>query len=414
MNIAKYFNGEKTFLKNVLITILIGGIVSFLNYLFNIYLARNFQEYDFGLYTAALGIIYLVQIPAAAIQTAVTKKVAQKKNFDLEKFKIKSTLQLSIIAVILSLLFILFGDKIANYVNIPTKYILPLGIALFGAVISPIPKGFLLGLEKIGTLNIILLLETILKFGMGYYAISNNLDITIPILSNVLPALLTLIIILPFVKTKSIEKPKEDINIEYKGLLLLFITFLLLNMPFTLDLLLVNPDIRPEYGALSLVGKIVFFASTMTASVMISRLANQEDHLRKKTIVMSLGVAAATGIAISIIYFLFTNLIVKIVFDGMYMSITPYIALYGIAMTAYAVSYMLINSLLIKGSYLHIIFLTALTALQLVLFMTNNRTLHDAVFNQLVIYGILFIFTLIILIFYIFKQNGQRKNKEEV
>jgi O-antigen/teichoic acid export membrane protein len=386
MNISKYLNGEKTFLRNILITILVGALVSFLNYLFNIYLARNFEEYNFGLYTAALGIIYLVQIPAAAIQTAVTKKVALKRDFDLDKFKIQSTLQLSIVALILSLLFILFGDIIANFVNIPSKYILPLGIALFGSIISPIPKGFLLGLEKIGTLNIVLLLETVLKFVMGYYAISNHLDITIPIISNILPSLLTFIFILPFVKTKGIKKPEKNINIEYRELILLFITFFLLNTPFTLDLLLVNPTVRPEYGALSLVGKIVFFASTMTASVMISKLANQEDEFRKKTILISLGVAATTGIAISAVYFLFTDIIVKIVFDGMYVGITPYIAIYGLAMTTYAVGYMLINSLLIKDSYIHILFLTILTLLQIIMFKTNNETLYDAVFNQLVIY----------------------------
>lgn len=79
MNMHKYLNGEGNFLKNILITIFIGGLISFLNYLFNIYIARNLDSNNFGLYTAALGIIYLVQIPAIAIQTAITKKVAQKE-----------------------------------------------------------------------------------------------------------------------------------------------------------------------------------------------------------------------------------------------------------------------------------------------------------------------------------------------
>src|SRR5690606_17562824 len=126
MNLSKYFKGDQTFLKNIFITIFIGVIVNFLAYLFNIYLARNLGSTDFGLYNAAIGIIYLVQIPAIAIQTAITKKVAQKRDFNLEKFKIQSILQLSVIAVVLSLIFILFGEKIAAVANIPMKYILPL------------------------------------------------------------------------------------------------------------------------------------------------------------------------------------------------------------------------------------------------------------------------------------------------
>ncbi|PKN02704.1 hypothetical protein CVU76_01565 [Candidatus Dojkabacteria bacterium HGW-Dojkabacteria-1] len=407
MTLSKYFNGENTFLKNILITILVGVFVNFLNYLFNIYLARNLQSNDFGLYNAALGIIYLVQIPAIAIQTAITKRVAQKRDFNLEKFKIRSTLQLGLVAVTLSALFLIFGEQIAAFANIPDKYILPLSLALFGAIISPIPKGFLLGLEKIATLNLILVVETILKFVMGYYAISNSLDITLPILSNVIPAMLTLIFVLPFVRTGSMKLSTEKINIQYKAVVLLFITFLLLNAPFTLDLILVNPEVRASYGALSLVGKIVYFASITIAGVMISKLANEEDQFRKKTLLISLTISALTGLAISAVYFLFTKEIVDIVFKGMYSEIVPYITLYGIAMTVYAVSYMVINSLLIKDSYIHIFFLVLLVALQYTLFQFNNDSLKDAFMNQIIVYASLFFFVLLVLIFYILKRNGK-------
>lgn len=407
MTLSKYFNGENTFLKNILITILVGVFVNFLNYLFNIYLARNLQSNDFGLYNAALGIIYLVQIPAIAIQTAITKRVAQKRDFNLEKFKVRSTIQLGLIAITLSALFLIFGEQIAKFANIPDKYILPLSLALFGAIISPIPKGFLLGLEKIVTLNIILILETVLKFVMGYYAISNSLDITLQILSNVVPAMLTLVFVLPFVRTGSMKLSTEKINIQYKAVVLLFITFLLLNAPFTLDLILVNPEVRASYGALSLVGKIVYFASITIAGVMISKLANEQDHFRKKTLLISLTISALTGLAISAIYFFFTKEIVSIVFKGMYSEIVPYITMYGIAMTAYAVSYMVINSLLIKDSYVHIFFLVLLVVLQYSLFQFNNDTLKDAFMNQIIVYGTLFFFVLLVLIFYILKRNGK-------
>lgn len=405
MTILKYFKNEKTFLRNILIALSVGTLVSFLNYIFNIYLARNFSSNYFGLYTAAIGIIYLVQIPSAAIQTAITKKVAQNREVNIKKFKIQSTIQLGIVALILSLLFLLFGEYIAAFANIPKQYILPLAIALFGAILSPIPKGFLLGLEKIGTVNIIMLLETVLKFVMGYYAISRGLDITIPILANVIPSFLTLLVVFPFLKTGSNEFAKKKISLKYKELILLFVTFFLLNMPFTLDLILVNPDIRPAYGALSLIGKIVFFASTMIAGVMVSKLANQQTKLRKKTLLISLGIAAFTGLGLSLIYFLFTDIIVQFVFNGMYNEITPYITLYAIGMSAYSISYLVINFLIINNSYRYLILLIFLTILQYVLYQINNQTLRDAFINQLIIYGILFLFTVLILIFYILKRN---------
>ena len=117
MNLSKHITQNKTFFNNILITLVIGVVVNFLNYLFSIYLARNLITNDFNIYNAILGIITLIQIPTIAIQTAITKKVAINKNFNLKEFKSKSTIQLVIIAFILSLLFILFGKSISNSVN---------------------------------------------------------------------------------------------------------------------------------------------------------------------------------------------------------------------------------------------------------------------------------------------------------
>ena len=96
----------------------------------------------------------------------------------------------------------------------------------------------------------------------------------------------------------------------------------------------------------------------------------------------------------------------------MYIEIVEYIVPYAIAMTIYALSYMVITSLLVDDSYLHIYFLLFLTVLQVILFRINNESLYDIFVNQLVIYGILGIFVFLILIFYIFKNNGKNPKRE--
>ena len=407
MNIGEHISKDRVFVNNILITIFIGVIVNFLNYLFNIFLARNLDSTDFSLYNAAIGIITLVQIPAIAIQTAITKKVASQKDFNLKKFKLKSTIQLTVIALIISLVFYLLGDFIADVANISTIYILPLTVVVFASIVSPIAKGFLLGLEKIFAFNMVILLETVLKFALGFLAIYLATGISLPILAFALPPILTLILILPFVKTGKNVLPTKEIQLDYKNISLIFLTFVLLNVPFTLDLILVNPEIRASYGALSLMGKIVYFGSVTIASLMISKLANSKKQLRRKTLVISLVVSGLTGICISLLYCMFPKLIVEIVFGGMYLEIVEYLVPYAILMTMYALAYMVITSLLVEDSYLHIYFLIFLTVLQTVLFNINNSTLYDAFLNQVIIYGILSIFVFLILIFYIFKRNGK-------
>jgi hypothetical protein len=87
--------------------------------------------------------------------------------------------------------------------------------------------------------------ETTLKLGIGVIAIKLGGSIPLLILSNCLPALLTTMIVLPFIKVDG-EECKEKININYKYLVLAAISFLLINMPYTLDLILVNPVFRAD------------------------------------------------------------------------------------------------------------------------------------------------------------------------
>ena len=412
MNITKHFNTDKAFLNNIVITIFFGIIVNLLNYVFTVFLARNLIDVDFGLYNASLGIITLVQIPVIAIQTAITKKVASNKNFNLSKFKLKSLTQLLGIGVVVSLLFFALGGYISDIANIPTTYIPVLTLVVFTAIVTPVAKGFLLGLEKILSFNLIALLETLLKFVFGFVAIYLDAGMIVIILSFALPQLLSSIFVLPFVKTKSSISSDKEIKLNYKQILLIFLTFLLLNIPFTLDLILVNPDIRASYGALSLLGKIVYFASITIGSLMISKLANSKKELRKKTLLISIAVAGLTGLSITIIYMFFSKEIVDIVFNGMYLEISKYLVLYSLTMASYGVSYMVITSLLIDDSYVHILFLVLISILQVVLYSVNNSTLYDAFLNQVIIYSVLTSFTIFILIFYIFK-NGKKNPKRE-
>jgi len=412
MNITKHFNTDKAFLNNIVITIFFGIIVNLLNYVFTVFLARNLIDVDFGLYNASLGIITLVQIPVIAIQTAITKKVASNKNFNLSKFKLKSLTQLLGIGVVVSLLFFALGGYISDIANIPTTYIPVLTLVVFTAIVTPVAKGFLLGLEKILSFNLIALLETLLKFVFGFVAIYLDAGMIVIILSFALPQLLSSIFVLPFVKTKSSISSDKEIKLNYKQILLIFLTFLLLNIPFTLDLILVNPDIRASYGALSLLGKIVYFASITIGSLMISKLANSKKELRKKTLLISIAVAGLTGICITIAYMFFSKEIVDIVFNGMYLEISKYLVLYSLTMASYGVSYMVITSLLIDDSYVHILFLVLISILQVVLYSVNNSTLYDAFLNQVIIYSVLTSFTIFILIFYIFK-NGKKNPKRE-
>lgn len=406
----KLSSKELLFVKNLFFTTILGGIIGILNYLFNIFVARYTDQDTFSIFSSTLGIIYLLQIPAVAIQALVTKVVAEKKKKDLNHFKWNSFLIFTVIGIVFSTLFFLSKNRIANLANIPIETMFFLALTFLFAFVSPIPKGLLLGLEKIGTVNIILLLETILRFAMGALAIKLDGSIAILILANSIPAILTSLFIMPLVRFDT--EYKEKLSIDFKELILMTVSFLLLTTPFTIPLILVNPSFRAEYGAVTLLGKLVYYASIMTASVMFARLTNESiEKDRRRSLMISLGLSISIGLALSLIFFLFKDLVISLSVGEQYLNASNYIAIYALCMTGFAATYMIANFFISRGTYKYLYILLLATILQIVSFVVRNDTLNMVIQNQIAVYFILTILTFIYLLLNLKKINYGKKEK---
>ena len=407
----KLSNKELVFVKNLFFTTILGGIIGIFNYLFNIFVARYTDQNIFSIFSSALGIIYLLQIPAVAIQAFVTKIVANEKEKDLNHFKWYSFIVFALIGIVFSTIFFLSKNSVANLANIPVETVLFLALTFLFAFITPVPKGLLLGLEKIKTVNLILLFETILRFAMGALAIKLEGSISILILANSLPSLITTIFIMPFVKFK--KESKENIKIDFKELTLISISFLLLTTPFTLPLILVNPSFRAEYGAVTLLGKLVYYASIITASVMFARVSNEKvEKGRKRSLIISLVLSVSIGLTLSLFFFLFKDFVVSMSVGEQYLAVSNYIAIYALCMTGFAATYMITNFFISKGEYQYLYILLLGTVLQIVSFVVRNDTLDMVMQNQIVVYSVLTVLTFVSLLFNFKKINDERKKGE--
>jgi O-antigen/teichoic acid export membrane protein len=414
----KLSNTQLIFIKNLFLTTILGGIIGILNYLFNIFVARYTTQEIFGTFSAALGLVYLVQIPATAIQSVVTKEVGRNRGKDLNRYKWYSLGIFSLLGILFSVLFFLARGTIAELANIPTETMLYLTITLFFAFTSPTGKGFLLGKEKIGSVNLILLLETILRFGMGALAIKMGGSIPILILANSLPAMLTTLFILPLVKFEKKEGVdiEKKIKIDFKELILITLAFLFLSGPFMLSMPLVNPEFRAEFSAISVLGRLVYFAAVMTASVLFARITNEsEESSQKKSLLISLLLSISIGLVISIIFFLFKDLIVDLTVGEQYSMVSQYIGGFGLSMTAFAFVYMSANYFISRGDYKYILIPFVGTILQIAFFIFRNENLDMVMLNQTVVYGFMAIATTIYLLFKLRNiKNGGEKIREEV
>ena len=405
----KFESKEKTFLLHLFLTTFLGGVVGILNYAFNILIARYTSKEIFGIFSAALGIIYLSQISGMSIQSLVTKTVAKNKEHDLNKYKWNTTLSFAIIGVVASIIFFLFKVPISQLASIPKELILYLALAIIFAFISPVSKGLLLGQEKVITVNLLLLAETVMKFIIGIVAIKIGGNISLLIVANAIPPFLTTLFIIPMIK---FEKKKDtEVKNNWKEFLLMTLSFLLLTMPFTIDLVLVNSSFRAEYSSLSLLGKIVYFACVTTSAVLFARLSNESSFTKqRKSLFLSILLSLFIGLFLSLIYFIIGEKIISLSVGDSYLKINTYLGMFGLCMTGYSIVYMIANYFIARGDYSYIWVLLSASILQITLFSTRNNYLNEVVQNQGILYTFLTLSTILFLLFN-FKKNRNEENK---
>ena len=399
MKLKSFFKNNNDFLRNVVISTFIGIAASFFNYYFNILLARNLPGEDFGIYSSALGIISLIQIPSLAISSAVTKIIAENRGENLQEFKKNLFMKFFIIAIIFSVAFYLISPFISKISSIPQSYFVPLTIVLFLSFFNPLTKGILFGLEKPNQGNLLNLIEAFLKILIGILALEIFKDgATLPILAHGLPLVITGILIYPFIgRSEEGESMKKDINL--KNVFTYFLLFVFLSTPYTLDLALVNPDFKAGYSALSLIGKIVYFASIMISSVMFSKVTNLKNPREKKKIFsISIGITLLIGTVLSIIYWVIPDIMNHAVYGDKYVEIIPYLGIYGLGMTFYASTYLIYNYFIAEGFTKSTYWLIIVTVIQVGLFSFRNNSLKQIVQNQFVLYVILFIGSILLLL----------------
>ncbi len=400
---------ERTYLYNLFSTTILGGVIGILNYAFNILIAKYASQEIFGTFSAALGIIYISQISGVAIQSLITKTVAQNKGKNLNTYKWSAILTYSTIGVICAIIFFLLRHPISELSSLPVEYMLYLAVAVIFAFASPVAKGLLLGEEKIITVNLVLLAETILKFAIGIISLNMGGNIPLLILANSAPAMLSSIIIIPLLKYRKGEVVKIKENL--KEFILIAISFILLTMPFTLDLVLVNKDFRAGYSSLSLLGKIVYFACVLTSSVLFARLANEKDQKsQRKNLITALILSLVIGITLSLAFFFFGGEIIKLSVGEQYLPISKYLGVFGLCMTGYSIVYMIANYFISKSIYSYIFILICATMLQIILFATRNFSIEVVVENQIILYTLLTVSTTM---FLLFKINREIKYENE-
>jgi O-antigen/teichoic acid export membrane protein len=338
--IRKIFSNE--LVRSSLILMILLNIGNGFSYLFQFVMARLLGPADYGILAVITGVVAIFSIPSLSIQTVVAKNTAQFNAYNkISKIKgmfVSLIKKLSIYSFIVFILFSIISIPLSGYLKIDFPILLLSGLFIFGAFLQPVGAGILQGLKKFNSFGIIFLINTIFKFTMGVFLVLLGWKVYGATLGFIIGITLSFIFTFPFImRIMRVKSSEEEIQIFTKKGFVEFMGVFIFVFLFSLDVFFVKAFFSAEsagkYAVISMIGKIILFLAMTIGNVMLP--INSEKFIKghktkdvfRKTIMLTLLIC---GIPLMIFY-LFPEFVVKILFGEIYSSASNILLYVGVA-----------------------------------------------------------------------------------
>lgn len=361
-----------------------------LNYFFNIYIANSLDIRQFAIFGSILGFVYIFSVIGETISSYIIKTVGSIKDTDFSKFRRQLISQLLPYVAILAAGIFAFSPLLAKVFEVDIASVLATVLILVGFVVWGVVRGFYFGRQLLIWAYVLILFEALLKFLIAYFGI-NYFDNQYPaLLAFGLPGLIvSAIAIWQLIKRDREAKDKTmHIKIDMKVPFLIMINLVVFNAIFSFDIAFIDLDLRADYTALSILGKVVFFAASMTIPLMFARVNSTETKSIKKTyITLALVVGLVTGGVLALLFKVFGAEIVELIYGGKYLGILNLLPVYAIGATLFALGLAAVNYSISKGNYGMWKMLLPIFIIQMIL-LNSVDTLENAILYQTLILAV--------------------------
>jgi len=381
--------------------VLIGSVFSNLaSYLYHLSMGRLLGPSNYGVLESLISILYFLGIPIGILNLVVVKFVSQE-NSDKEKisFFVKKVSRSAFrYGLLVLLLFLLAFPFLRNLVKINSFILfLGLGISWYLGIFSSVFSSVLQGILKFFEYSVYTIFLNWSKLIFAVVLVLLGLKVEGAILGVVLSTLATLLFgyfllkkFIPVGLSGNINMKDSFVNVgSYAGAV--FFSNLSLMSFFTVDIILARYFLSPiaagQYASLSVLGKIIFFASSPIVSVMFptisERKANGGNY--QKLLWFSFFLVLAISSFISLIYFLFPSLMVKTLFGIGYLEAASNLGLFAIFISLYSLCSLLMYFFLsinkTKIIYLGVVF----AVLQIVLINFYHQNIQQIVLMNIIV-----------------------------
>ncbi|MCK4827280.1 oligosaccharide flippase family protein, partial [bacterium] len=262
MRLPGSFNKQATFILIATSLSNIGG------WLFHVYMGRHLSPEDYGILYTLLALLMIVSVPAATIQTVITKYVSHFKahsQYGKIRFLFFHALKkLSLYGGIGFLIFIALSGHIARFQQIPSQLpVVVVGFILLFSVVGPLAGGIVQGMQRFDYMGWSMLCGTFTRLISAIILVSVGFGVNGALSSSIIAMFVSLFIIFLFLRSLFQEKTQERVDFgeiyRYSApVIFALLCFMILT---NVDAVLVKHFFSPleagNYSAAAMVGRII-------------------------------------------------------------------------------------------------------------------------------------------------------------
>jgi O-antigen/teichoic acid export membrane protein len=336
--------------KDNLILFISNFLTGALVFLFHFFIGRYLGPAAYSIIGVILSIVYIFNIPLTTIQTGIANFTANfnaKKKFKEINYLFNSSIKrLSMFGLICLIIFLALSPVIASYLKIKITPLFILSPFILFAFLIPIIRGIFQGLQKFKLFGLNLLLEGSSKFILGVFLIILGFNVNGAITAIVFSYILCFYFgykVLKKIIYGGIKKFKTKEVYKYSAPILFMLTGL--TALYTIDVILVKhffTEVKAGYYvAISTLAKILFFGSYSVAQVMFPKVSELYTKRlpHKHLLYKSLSIMSIILLPAILIYFLFSKLIINIVYGQAYLEVSNLLGWFAIVMGLFSLIY---------------------------------------------------------------------------
>jgi len=330
-------------------------LASFFVYIYQLAMGALLTPVEYGTLLSLLSLFTIVSIFSQTIQTSVAKFTSRFKVQNrlggikyLWKFSLKRTL---LLGSVLFLILALLSPLISRFLNIDNNWYF---ILLFSALILyftfPANLGVLQGLQRFLPLGLSHAIANFLRLAIGVLLVYFGFGLYGALLCIPLAVSIGFIVSLSFIRDVARVK-NERVEVRglfaYTGLALLaiFAFGMLTNIDVVLAKHYLGPENAGNYAAISILGRIVLLAPMGVAVAMFPKTSDlfEAGGAHRPLLLKAMSPTVLLAGAVVLVFWLFPDFVIDLLFGGKYPSATPYLFEYGLAMALFAIAFLLLS-----------------------------------------------------------------------